>query len=99
MALDDLGAGYGSLNLLHQLQPDVIKLDRELIRGVDRDPYKAVIAEKLLELAQKLGITTLAEGIETAGELQWVRDHGVDLVQGFFIARPQPVPLGLKPLG
>ncbi|MFS8859816.1 EAL domain-containing protein [Synechococcus sp. H60.4] len=99
VALDDLGAGYGSLNLLHQLQPDLIKLDRELIRGVDRDPYKAVIAEKLLELAQKLGITTLAEGIETAEELQWVRDRGVDLVQGFFIARPQPVPLGLRPRG
>lgn len=66
---------------------------------MDRDPYKAVIAEKLLELAQKLGITTLAEGIETAGELQWVRDRGVDLVQGFFIARPQPVPSGLRPRG
>jgi EAL domain-containing protein (putative c-di-GMP-specific phosphodiesterase class I) len=93
VALDDLGAGYGSLNLLHQLRPDMIKLDGELIRGVDRDPYKAVIAEKLLELAQDLGITTLAEGIETAGELQWVCEHGVDLVQGFFIAQPQPVPL------
>ncbi|PIK88601.1 diguanylate cyclase [Synechococcus sp. 60AY4M2] len=99
VALDDLGAGYGSLNLLHRLQPDVIKLDRELIRGVDGDPYKAVIAQKVLELAQELGIVTLAEGIETAEELQWVRDHGVDLVQGFFIARPQPVPPGLGSIG
>ncbi|MGY3253983.1 EAL domain-containing protein (putative c-di-GMP-specific phosphodiesterase class I) [Thermostichus sp. MS-CIW-19] len=99
VALDDLGAGYGSLNLLHRLQPDVIKLDRELIRGVDGDPYKAVIAQKVLELAQELGIVTLAEGIETAEELQWVRDHRVDLVQGFFIARPQPVPPGLGSIG
>lgn len=80
---------------MHRLQPDVIKLDRELIRGVDGDPYKAVIAQKVLEL----GIVTLAEGIETAEELQWVRDHGVDLVQGFFIARPQPVPPGLGSIG
>ncbi|HIK21642.1 MAG TPA: EAL domain-containing protein [Synechococcus sp. M44_DOE_062] len=99
MALDDLGAGYGSLNLLHQLQPDVIKLDVELIRGVDRDPYKAVIAQKLLEVAQNLGITTVAEGIETPEELRWAQEQGVNLVQGFLISPPQPAPLTSRPAG
>ncbi len=93
MALDDLGSGYGSLNLIHQLHPDVIKLDMQLIRGVDQDPYKAIIAQKILELAQSLEITTVAEGVETAAELQWVQQHGVDLVQGYLIGKPAPTPV------
>ncbi len=92
VALDDLGAGYGSLNLLSKLKPDVVKLDMKLIRDVDRDEYKAGITSTLLEMARKLGVTTVAEGIETPEELQWVRDHGVDLVQGYLIARPASPP-------
>jgi EAL domain-containing protein (putative c-di-GMP-specific phosphodiesterase class I) len=94
IALDDLGAGYGSLNLLSSLRPDVVKLDMWLVRDVDHDPYKAGITSKLLEMARKLGIETVAEGIESPGELEWFRDHGVDYVQGYFIARPaSPPPL------
>ncbi|MGQ9836452.1 MAG: EAL domain-containing protein [Cyanobacteriota bacterium] len=93
MALDDLGSGYASLNLIHELHPDLIKLDMQLIRGVDQDPYKAAIAQKMLELAQTLGITTVGEGVETAAELRWVQEHGVDLVQGFFIGKPAAVPI------
>lgn len=88
VALDDVGAGYSSLNLLHQLRPDFIKLDMDLIRGVDRDPYKALIAEKILEIARSLGVRTIAEGIETAEELAWVREHGADFAQGYLISRP-----------
>jgi EAL domain-containing protein (putative c-di-GMP-specific phosphodiesterase class I) len=93
VALDDLGAGYSSLNLIHQLRPDIMKLDMELIRGIHEDPYKASITQKLLELAQKLGILTVAEGIETQEELRWVRAHGVDFVQGYLIARPSSPPV------
>ena len=92
VALDDLGAGFSSLNLIHQLRPDIMKLDMELIRGIHQDPYKASITEKLLELAQKLHILTVAEGIETPEELRWVRQHGVDFVQGYLIARPASPP-------
>ncbi len=88
VALDDVGAGYSGLNLLHQLKPDYIKLDMELVRNVDREPYKAAIAEKVLQLAHDLGIETVCEGIETQGELDWVRDHGTNYVQGYLIARP-----------
>ncbi len=93
IALDDVGAGYSSLNLIHLLRPDVVKLDRELVRDVDRDPYKARIAANLLDLANTLGIDALAEGIETEGELEWVQQHGAKYVQGFLIARPAPIPL------
>jgi len=94
VALDDLGAGYGSLNLLSTLKPDFVKIDMKLIRDVDRDPYKAGITRKIVEMAQGLGISTVAEGIETEEELAWVEEHGVDFVQGYLLALPAcPPPL------
>jgi EAL domain-containing protein (putative c-di-GMP-specific phosphodiesterase class I) len=88
VALDDVGAGYSSLNLLHQLRPDYIKLDMELIRGVHADPYKALIASKILEIAHSLGIQAIAEGVEVEEELQWAAAHGANFVQGYLISRP-----------
>jgi len=93
IALDDVGAGYSSLNLIHLLKPDVLKLDMELVRNVDRDPYKARIAANLLNVATSLGIDALAEGIETEEELAWVRDHGATYAQGYLIARPSATPM------
>lgn len=97
VALDDLGAGYSSLNLLTRLKPDFVKLDVQLIRDVDSDTYKAHIAAKLLEMAQQLGIRTVAEGVETEAEWHWVREHGADYVQGYLFARPaSPPPVPAK---
>lgn len=93
VALDDLGAGYGSLNLLHMLKPDIVKLDMALVRDVDREPYKATMTAKILELARELGIQTIAEGIETAGECDWLRAHGADYLQGYLFARPSSPPV------
>ena len=92
VALDDIGSGYSSLNMLHQLRPDYLKLDIELIRGVDRDPYKALIAEKILEIATRLNIRTIAEGVERPEELEWVRARGATYAQGYLIARPAAEP-------
>jgi EAL domain-containing protein (putative c-di-GMP-specific phosphodiesterase class I) len=97
VALDDVGAGYSGLNLIHLLRPDIIKLDMELVRDVHLDPYKAQLAGNLLELAGSLGIEALAEGIESEGELEWVVAHGARYVQGFLLARPAPVPLKQMP--
>lgn len=92
VALDDVGAGYSSLNRLHQLRPDFVKLDMDLVRGVDRDPYKALIARKTIEIATELGIATIAEGVETEGEMNWAQKHGAAYVQGYFTGRPsEPV--------
>jgi EAL domain-containing protein (putative c-di-GMP-specific phosphodiesterase class I) len=92
VALDDVGAGYSSLNRLHQLRPDFIKLDMDLMRGVDRDPYKALIARKTIEIATELGIATIAEGVETEGELAWAQSHGAAFIQGYATGRPsEPV--------
>jgi EAL domain-containing protein (putative c-di-GMP-specific phosphodiesterase class I) len=92
VALDDLGAGWSTLTLMHRLRPDFIKLDRELIRAVHRDPVKDLIASKLLEIGHGLGIHTIVEGVEHGAELQWARARGADFVQGFLIARPAPGP-------
>ncbi|HEY9878780.1 MAG TPA: EAL domain-containing protein, partial [Leptolyngbyaceae cyanobacterium] len=97
VALDDLGSGYSSLNLLHQLRPDFIKLDMELIRNVHQDLYKASITEKLLEIAQKLNIQTVAEGIECVEELNWLQARGATFAQGYLIAKPSAVPVKATP--
>ncbi len=92
MALDDLGAGYSSLNLLASLRPDFVKLDVGLVRDVDRDPYRTAIAAKLLDLAKDLGVIVVAEGVETEEQWRWLVAHGADLAQGFFFARPASPP-------
>lgn len=97
VALDDLGAGYSSLNLIHQLRPDYVKLDMDLVRHVHRDPYKALITRKILEIAQHLGIKTVAEGVEDVEELEWLREHGADFVQGYLIAKPTTPPVQKTP--
>lgn len=100
VALDDVGAGYSSLNLLHQLRPDFVKLDMELIRGVDTDPYQGIVAHKIIEIATTLGIETIAEGVETAEELAWVQANGAAYAQGYGIARPTtPTLHGRTPMG
>lgn len=97
VALDDLGAGYGSLNLIHRLQPDFIKLDMGLVRNVDSDPIKGILAAKLLEAAAELGIPSIAEGVETVAERTWLRHHGAIYQQGFLFARPAfPPPMVTK---
>jgi EAL domain-containing protein (putative c-di-GMP-specific phosphodiesterase class I) len=92
VALDDVGAGYASLNVLVHVKPDFMKLDMGLIRDVDTDLYKSRVAAKLLELAQELNVKTVVEGIETVGEWQWSREHGADFAQGYLFARPDNPP-------
>lgn len=92
VALDDVGAGYSSLSALLELRPDYVKIDRSLIDGVDRQPDKALVARKLLETAQGLGLQTIAEGIERREEWEWARAHGADFVQGYLFARPATPP-------
>jgi EAL domain-containing protein (putative c-di-GMP-specific phosphodiesterase class I) len=93
VALDDVGSGYSSLNLIHRLRPDFIKLDLDLIRGVDHDSYKATIVQKIIELAHSLDISTIAEGVETSEEMNWIQDHGATFAQGWFIAKPANPPV------
>ena len=93
VALDDIGTGYNSLNLMAVIKPDFIKLERDLVTNVDSDPYKSCVAGKLLELARELDIRTVVEGIETVGEWRWAVDRGSDYCQGFLFGRPEREPI------
>lgn len=87
-ALDDFGAGYAGLNMLAAFQPDIVKIDRELIENLDQSAVKRAIVRHLLALCRELDITPLAEGVETPGEYRVLRDFGVNLFQGYLFARP-----------
>lgn len=95
--LDDLGAGSAGLQSLLLLRPDGIKLDRVLVAGVDADPYRQAVVRSLVETARELGLTLVAEGVETAEELAWLAALGVDVVQGFLLGDPAPEPRPLAP--
>jgi len=88
-ALDDFGAGYAGLGLLTRLQPDILKLDMELIRDIDASPAKRAIVSGLVKIADDLGLTLLGEGVETSRELAVLRDLGIRLFQGFLFGKPE----------
>jgi len=95
-AIDDFGAGYAGLKLLADFQPDIIKIDMHLIRGVDADRVRQGIVRALVRSCEEFGIQLIAEGIETAAERDALRDLGVRWMQGYWFARPtigQPAPL------
>jgi EAL domain-containing protein (putative c-di-GMP-specific phosphodiesterase class I) len=87
-ALDDFGAGHAGLGLLARFQPDVIKLDMELIRGLGASLPRRMIVAGVARMAAELGITVIAEGIETEAELTALRAIGIRYIQGFLLAKP-----------
>lgn len=87
-AIDDFGAGYSGLNLLSVFQPDFLKLDMELTRNINSNSIKQAIVKGILHVAQDLGITVIAEGIETKNELETLQDYGINLFQGYYFAKP-----------
>lgn len=88
VALDDFGAGHAGLNLLARFQPDIIKLDMELIRGLDASLPRRIIVDGVMKMCAALGIEVIAEGIETREELDALREIGVRYIQGYLFARP-----------
>ena len=87
-AIDDFGAGYSGLNLLAEFQPDIIKVDRELITDIHSNRPRQATVHGIHTVCRDLGIRMLAEGVETAEEFRWLRDNGVELFQGYYFARP-----------
>ncbi len=88
LAIDDFGSGYSGLNLLADFQPDQIKLDKNLARGIaSRGPRQAIV-RGILQVCRDLGIELIAEGIETAEEFRWFCGEGVTLFQGYLFGRP-----------
>lgn len=92
LAVDDLGAGYSNLKYIADLAPEVVKLDRELVAGLDRQVRLRRLVRAIVRMCDDLGAEVVAEGIETREELEAVRDAGVRFGQGFYLARPANPP-------
>lgn len=88
LVVDDLGAGYSNLKYIADLSPEVVKLDRELIAGLDRTRRLHRLVCSIVRMCRDLGASVVAEGIETPGELEAVQAAGVQFGQGFLLARP-----------
>ncbi|HEV7873884.1 MAG TPA: EAL domain-containing protein [Enterovirga sp.] len=87
-AIDDFGAGFAGLGLLADFQPDLIKIDMKLVRGIAENPARQAIVAGVVAIARQLGITVLAEGIETESEMVVLRAAGISLLQGYYFAKP-----------
>jgi EAL domain-containing protein (putative c-di-GMP-specific phosphodiesterase class I) len=87
-AIDDFGAGYSGLTLLAKFQPDIVKLDMELVRDIDTDRVKRLLVGGMVSVCAEIGVQVLAEGIETLDEHQALVDLGVFLQQGYLFAKP-----------
>ncbi len=88
LAIDDLGSGYSGLNSFVQLEPEIVKLDMSLVRGIEDSLVKRKLVKSLTDVCQDLGIRVVAEGIETEGESQALTGLGCDLLQGYLFGRP-----------
>jgi EAL domain-containing protein (putative c-di-GMP-specific phosphodiesterase class I) len=90
IALDDVGTGHSNLNRIIMAKPDILKIDRSIIDHIDQDFYKQEILRSLVSLSRKIGVLIVAEGIESESEAIMVLDIGVDMLQGFYLAGPEP---------
>ena len=91
LAIDDFGTGNSSLSWLEKLRPDVLKIDKSFTSAIGIDSVNATVTDIIIALAHRLNIVTVAEGVETQQQDEYLRRHGVDILQGFYYARPMPV--------
>ena len=93
VALDDVGSGFSTLDMLSTLQPDYVKIDRHYIQNCDQEKEKQTFLKEVTHIANTLGIHVLAEGIERKEELEYCREIGIHFAQGYYIGKPSPDPL------
>ncbi|GEM_PF-696336 len=91
ISIDDFGTGYSSLSYLKQFAIDKLKVDQSFVREITRDPDDAAIVVAIITMAHSLGLSVIAEGVETEGQLEYLRSHGCNEMQGYLFSRPVPV--------
>ncbi len=99
LAIDDFGTGYSSLAYLRRLPIDRLKIDQSFIAEIERSPNDAVISQSAIALGHSLGLKVLAEGVETAGQLDWLLAHGCDETQGYYWSPPLPAAAAAEFIG
>lgn len=92
-ALDDVGAGYNTIDLLSDLKPPYVKLDMQFVQGVHSSEEKQAVVKEFLKKANEYGAITLAEGIEDIQDFIWLKSKGCQLFQGYLFGKPKPDPL------
>lgn len=92
IAIDDLCAGQADPHTFTQLEPEFVKLDLSVVRGIDDDPAKRNIVDSMVALCHKMGKLVIAEGVEKASQRDALREAGCDFLQGYFFGRPSPLP-------
>jgi EAL domain-containing protein (putative c-di-GMP-specific phosphodiesterase class I) len=90
LAIDDFGTGYSSMSLMKQFPIDTIKIDRSFVRDLPRDTEDQAIAQAIISMGKALGMTVVAEGVETAAQQAFLRDHHCDEMQGYLFSKPLP---------
>jgi EAL domain-containing protein (putative c-di-GMP-specific phosphodiesterase class I) len=91
IALDDMGTGHSNLERISDIKPDIIKLDRSLIVGIEDEYHKRELLDFFMQLSGKIGVTAIAEGVETQAQAHASLDRGADIMQGFLFACPGPI--------
>jgi EAL domain-containing protein (putative c-di-GMP-specific phosphodiesterase class I) len=107
LAIDDFGTGYSSMSLMKQFPIDTIKIDRSFVRDLPDDTEDRAIAQAIISMGKALGMTIVAEGVETVEQREFLRSHGCDEMQGYLFSRPvapeqlaellRPAPLLVSP--
>jgi EAL domain-containing protein (putative c-di-GMP-specific phosphodiesterase class I) len=90
LAIDDFGTGYSSMSLMKQFPIDTIKIDRSFVRDLPRDSEDQAIAQAIISMGKALGMTVVAEGVETAEQHAFLRSHDCGEMQGYLFSRPLP---------
>jgi EAL domain-containing protein (putative c-di-GMP-specific phosphodiesterase class I) len=92
ISIDDFGTGHSSLSYLKRFPIDVVKIDQSFVQGLTVDPNDAAIASTIIVMAHALNLKVIAEGVETAEQLAFLRERDCDEMQGFLFSRPAPAP-------